>query len=478
MKTNLLLLAVLSVLAMAPMASAETVGGLPLHIDELDEGVVRVWIGDHVASTAMVGIAAADGIVVIDNTGAPDVDRELRKIIARELGRDDFKYLINTHHHRDHTGGNEVFDDCVIVGHDLVPLGMDQMEARNGQTLQWFESRYDQLEEEVAALDDDDPEADATREWLVFHGLNFKAARELESFVRPDVTFTDRMEFSMGDRTFELHYIGGMHTHGDIAVVVPELGLVFTGDTMADNWLTENPGCLGAFRARIRVVHDFPHLLTNWNALLARRGEIKAFVPGHWNGELSFEGFEARVKYVEELWNGVNETAANGGTLDTVLEEYTFTSRFAALVDSPGCSTDNNTTTIGEMWSCATGQKCAAVELYIQYMRDHDEAAIEHILAQVDAESPTHYFLQANLNQWGYRLLRDEKAEEAAVLLKLNVDLYPESANVYDSYGEALYALGDGETALAMYEKSLELNPANANADEMIGRIRRGEALD
>ena len=41
------------------------------------------------------------------------------------------------------------------------------------------------------------------------------------------------------------------------------------------------------------------------------------------------------------------------------------------------------------------------------------------------------------------------------VLLKLNVDLYPESANVYDSYGEALYAIGDGETAVASFQAML-----------------------
>ena len=61
---------------------------------------------------------------------------------------------------------------------------------------------------------------------------------------------------------------------------------------------------------------------------------------------------------------------------------------------------------------------------------------------------------------------------------KLNIDLFPESANAYDSYGEALFTLGDGETALAMYEKSLELNPESANAKEMIERIRSGATVN
>ena len=71
------------------------VAGLPLHVTTLAPGAIRVWLGDYVSSTGTVAIATDDGLVVIDTTGAPKVDAQLRRVIARELGRDDFKVLIN-----------------------------------------------------------------------------------------------------------------------------------------------------------------------------------------------------------------------------------------------------------------------------------------------------------------------------------------------------------------------------------------------
>ncbi len=82
--------------------------------------MVRVWVGDQISSTAVSAIATQKGIVVIDTTDIPKLDQAFRKIIARELGRGDFKYLINTHGHGDHTNGNGVYADCQIIAHESV----------------------------------------------------------------------------------------------------------------------------------------------------------------------------------------------------------------------------------------------------------------------------------------------------------------------------------------------------------------------
>jgi hypothetical protein len=52
------------------------------------------------------------------------------------------------------------------------------------------------------------------------------------------------------------------------------------------------------------------------------------------------------------------------------------------------------------------------------------------------------------MNDWGYRLLTSGHAIEAAAIFKLNVALYPESWNVYDSYGEALLKTGQKKLLL------------------------------
>jgi tetratricopeptide (TPR) repeat protein len=60
---------------------------------------------------------------------------------------------------------------------------------------------------------------------------------------------------------------------------------------------------------------------------------------------------------------------------------------------------------------------------------------------------------------------------EAIEIFKFNVELFPESSNVYDSLGEAFMKSGDNKNAIKNYQKSLELNPDNNNAKEMLKNL-------
>jgi hypothetical protein len=78
------------------------------------------------------------------------------------------------------------------------------------------------------------------------------------------------------------------------------------------------------------------------------------------------------------------------------------------------------------------------------------------------------------LNWLGYHFLYWwGREDEALKVFQLNVWLYPESANAYDSMGEAHLILGDTESAIKSYKKSLELNPQNANATEQLKRLKK-----
>ena len=80
--------------------------------------------------------------------------------------------------------------------------------------------------------------------------------------------------------------------------------------------------------------------------------------------------------------------------------------------------------------------------------------------------------VEAELNDLGYHLLGEEKTSDAIAIFELNVDIYPESANAYDSLAEAYAAAGLTEQAIANYEKSLLLNPGNANASSWLAKLR------
>ena len=80
--------------------------------------------------------------------------------------------------------------------------------------------------------------------------------------------------------------------------------------------------------------------------------------------------------------------------------------------------------------------------------------------------------LERTLNTLGYRYLRSGNTASALAIFKLNVEVCPESWNVYDSYGEALMVDGQIDSAMANYGRSLALNPDNANAVRVTARLR------
>jgi glyoxylase-like metal-dependent hydrolase (beta-lactamase superfamily II) len=476
MKTRAIVIIVVSLMLAAPWVGAEEIAGLPLHVEKIDDGVIRVWVGDHISSTSIMAFATTKGIVVVDTFGVPEIDTGLRRVIARELGRSDFAYLINTHEHSDHTGGNSVYDDCTIVGHELVASGISAFADRRDFRINWYTNRITEIEDELKTMAGDDPEAAAIEEDLILTRLNLEVDEAAVEPALPSLTFSDRLTLDLGDTTFDLSYIGGMHTASDIAVFVPEHGILLTGDTMADVWLTDSPGCLSAFLVRDGLAHDFPRWLANWDRLLAQRDQITTLLPGHWNGELSIEGAEARVEYIRTLWNGVRQAADEGKSFADVQTEFSLDTRFPELVGSPGFDPQRNYSSITELWRITSNQASAARTLFTLLGEGADEAAIDEVLASRNNGSSDYFFTEAEFNAYGYVLLQQDKVDEAITMFRINTEMYPESWNVYDSLGEALLKAGNTEDAALMYEKSLVLNPESPTGKEALESIQDGSA--
>ncbi|KOY53137.1 serine hydrolase domain-containing protein [Polaribacter dokdonensis] len=75
---------------------------------------------------------------------------------------------------------------------------------------------------------------------------------------------------------------------------------------------------------------------------------------------------------------------------------------------------------------------------------------------------------EGELNRLGYKLIEKNQIEDAIKIFKLLVSEFPNSANPYDSLGEAYYLNGNNSMALQNYNKVLELNSNNTNAKKMI----------
>ena len=72
----------------------------------------------------------------------------------------------------------------------------------------------------------------------------------------------------------------------------------------------------------------------------------------------------------------------------------------------------------------------------------------------------------------GYRLMSTQHKEHAIQVFTLCVDVCPGSWNAYDSLGEAYMNNGETDLAIKNYRKSLELNPNNENATEILKKLR------
>lgn len=104
-----------------------------------------------------------------------------------------------------------------------------------------------------------------------------------------------------------------------------------------------------------------------------------------------------------------------------------------------------------------------------------DKEGTEGLLGKFEklkAENPGKYDINENsINTLGYNYLGLGNTKAALAVFNINVMEFPESSNVYDSYGEALLKNGQKEEAIINYKKSLDLNPANANALDVLAGL-------
>lgn len=88
-------------------------------------------------------------------------------------------------------------------------------------------------------------------------------------------------------------------------------------------------------------------------------------------------------------------------------------------------------------------------------------------------ENNRYYFSESECNSLGYYLMNNKRMNDAIQLFILNTEENPKSANAFDSLGEAYMDAGNKEMAINNYKKSLELNPLNTNAKQMIEKLSK-----
>lgn len=101
------------------------------------------------------------------------------------------------------------------------------------------------------------------------------------------------------------------------------------------------------------------------------------------------------------------------------------------------------------------------------------DAAIAAIKEAHSRDPEAVLFREAKINQMGYLELQAGNTDRAIELFHINIVAFPDSWNAYDSLGEAYAMKGLIDLAIENYERSLEMNPENSNAEAWLERLKR-----
>jgi glyoxylase-like metal-dependent hydrolase (beta-lactamase superfamily II) len=359
-------------------------------------------------------IVASEGIVIIDTHRSPSVMLEIKKLIEKEFGRDDFLYVINTHGHWDHCSGNQVFPASVLIGHENCPEFMRNNPAKSPQNLWFTKYRLSELKAKLQSLDKDSHEANELRAEIAAWNMLLEDLENGYIVTPPSKTFKDSLTLNLGDLTIKLIYCGKAHTDNDIFVYVPEEKLVFTGDMFSSS---------SSFGFSVNKMIDVPKVISSLNQILRHDTEIEFVIPGH-TDFLSGHDLRSLQNLLREQFDEFEGKESAAQFLEEMIEKF--------------------------------GLKLA--------LQEYDELKSK--------QNSVHYFLEDEFTILGSRLLGRGLIEEAIEVFKITVEAFPNSALAFDNLGQAYLKKGEIELARINYEKSLQIFPNNRNAREILKMLR------
>jgi cyclase len=217
-------------------------------------------------------VETSDGYVMIDSPQQP-----IDAVRWREQMEDKapIRYLINTEPHGDHISGNAYFTNTQIVG-----------QVKLQECFERYLYAFGSLDDKRERFKETDPDS----VWLVGHP-DYPAVNP------PTLTFDDALTLHLGNHTFNIIHMPG-HTAPQTSVLVPEEGVVFTGDNVfhrCRSWLQE---C------------DPWEWLAALNSIAAL--DVETIVPGH--GEPCGKAYLKEQGQIVENWVGYVERFVERGS--------------------------------------------------------------------------------------------------------------------------------------------------------------------
>ena len=309
-------IAVSAILLMLLAASAAA-QDFSIASERLSERVLVVRIDEN---NNVVAVATDDGIVLVDSFACPAFAKQGRELIEKEFGRSDFAHVILTHHHVDHTGGNQVFPEAHIIGHQFCLEAFTKQAAEMPEMVARYRQVVESERARLAALDAGSGQAKFLIARIAHINAVFEDIAENFEAVPPDICFSDRMSLYVGGLEIELIYYGPSHSGNDILVHIPAEGLLMVGDLF--DWEIVPYLSNGHGKA------DPVRWLAVLDEVLSNETAVKYVVPGH-EAMLTRDDMLLRRDYIRDIWSGILAARAEGLTLEEAQRRMAFDSAFS-----------------------------------------------------------------------------------------------------------------------------------------------------
>jgi len=109
---------------------------------------------------------------------------------------------------------------------------------------------------------------------------------------------------------------------------------------------------------------------------------------------------------------------------------------------------------------------------FVQIIADKGVVRAAQLYSELKRSDPEYIlFKETTLRLLGHKLTQEHRIKDAVDIFKLDIEAYPQSWKAYDSLGEAYIAGGEKELAMKNYRRSLDLNPQNTNAVDMLKKL-------
>jgi cyclase len=378
----------------------------------------KLWLlstdqGEYTTNT--IAFVGEDGLLLVDTQA--EEDAEVLKEAVDGLGKGSPKYIINTHRHIEHVGGNAVFgNEPIVIAHELVPLKL-----KSGS--------------------------------FIFN--------EFPPATYPDITVADSMSLYFNGERIRIVALSGSHDDNEIIVHFTQSKVVHLSSLVNGFNFPSIDSDGDALK--------FPDLVARAIELLPQDVII---VSGHndvgtWQDLHRYH--DMLVTTTEIVRQGLNggkdvEALQKDGVLDG-WKEYA----------GSYVSTDEWIEYLAKALKGKEEPKQSVFEpLYYTWKEEGAESAVEHYSSLRRDHESEYSFSDFDLLVIGNKLLARDLTQAAAVFLQASVSEYPESKyNYYASYklADAYDRLGDKGLAIENCRRALELNPEFEPAAKLLKEL-------